>query len=62
MEAEKETSIISEFFLQSFGVKQIIDSLLFLFLLTQFGGNFIEKCLNNETDRENLDLLRFFEK
>ena len=40
-----------------FGVKQIIDSLSFLFLFTHIGLNFnLKKGLNNRSNHENLDL------
>ena len=42
----KETPVISEIlFLVGFGVKKIMDSLSFLFLLTHIGPNFNEKEL-----------------
>ena len=43
-----------------FGVKKIIDSLLFLFLLTHIGPNVNKKCLNDRVNPENLDLSHFF--
>ena len=46
-----------------FCIKQIIDSLLFLYLLLHIGLNFnIKHCLNNRANHENLDLSRFFSK
>ena len=46
---EKETPIISGNFWLGFGVKQIIDSLSFLFLLTYIGLNFNEKVLEYQS-------------
>ena len=43
-----------------FSVKQIIDSLSFLFLLTNFGMNFNEKGSNNKGNHENLDLSCYY--
>ena len=46
-----------------FSVKQIIDSLSFLFVLIHIELNSnSEKCLNNIANHENLDLSRFFRK
>ena len=41
----KETPIITKTFWLGFGVRQIVDILLFLFLLTHIGQNFKEKVL-----------------
>ena len=44
-----------------FGVKQNIDAVLFLLLLTDIGLNLnLKKCLNKSVNNENLDLSRFF--
>ena len=59
----KETLLILEFFQLDFGVKHMIDSLSFLFLLTHIGLNFNKQCLNNRANRENLYLFcPFFQK
>ena len=60
MEVIKKLKLFRKFFLLGSGVKQIIDSLAFISLLTHIGLNFNEKCLNNRANHENLDLLRFF--
>ena len=54
-EGHDKIPIISVIFLPSFGVKQIIDSLLFLFLLTYIGVNFLKKWLNTRDNHEHLD-------
>ena len=43
-----------------FGVKQIINSLSMLFLLTHIGLNLNQKCWNNRAKHKNLDLSNFF--
>ena len=44
-----------------FSVKQIIDSLSFLFLLTHIGLNFnLKMCVNNWANNENLHIPRFW--
>ena len=45
MEAVKKLQLFQKFFGLGLGVKQIIDSLSFLFLLTYIGLNFNEKML-----------------
>ena len=56
-----QLSIILDFFWYVFGVKQIINSLPFLFLFTHIGLNLIfKKCSNNRANHENLDLSRFY--
>ena len=43
MEAIKKLQLFQKFFWLDFGVKQIIDSLLYLFLFTHIGLNFNER-------------------
>ena len=62
MEATKKRQLFRKSFWLGFGVKQIIDSLSFLFLLTQIGLNFNEKYMNDKANHENLDLSRVFLK
>ena len=45
MDARKKLQLFQKSFGLGFNVKQIIDSLLFLFLLTHIGLNFNEKVL-----------------
>ena len=45
MEALKKRQLFQKYFYLDFGVKQNIDSLWFLFLLTHVGLNFNEKVL-----------------
>ena len=60
MAAIKKLLLFWKFFLLC--VKQIIDSLSFLFLLTHIGLNLdFKKCSNNRVNHENLDLC-FFQK
>ena len=45
MEARKEVQLFWNFFWHGFDIKQVIDTLLFLFLLTHIGLYFNEKAL-----------------
>ena len=58
MEAIKKLQIFRKSFGLGFIVKQIIDSLSFLFLLAHIGLDFNlkKKCFNNRANYENLDL------